>query len=166
MSTTNAASIPGHQSLPNCYLKVDTTSSIMSFLTHSPFTRNSTTMDGWTASGTLAASAWIPDPDAAHSGCLRVEAVARGDTGANQIRAPLRSGLVAGQTATLRARVRWLRGHPEVLLRLRGNHLEAFSILPTSSGKWSASVWSKLRRPSCTSLVMATAVYSLLMLPI
>ena len=49
----------------------------------------------------------------------------RGDTGANRIRTVLTQTLAAGTTATLRAKVRWLKGHPEILLRLHGNWLEA-----------------------------------------
>jgi len=57
--------------------------------------------------------------------CLHVRAIDRGDTGANRIRATLKSALNSGQTATVRAKVRWLAGHPEILLRLKGNWLEA-----------------------------------------
>ena len=62
---------------------------------------------------------------------LRVRASNNGDTGANRIRAQLAANprLSDGQTATLRARVRWLRGFPEILLRLKGNYLEAFGRL-------------------------------------
>lgn len=84
---------------------------------------------GWVAQGTLAGSTWVPDQGATAPGSYRIEAVARGDTGANRIRTALRPGLIPGGTATLRARVRWLRGHPEFLLRLRGNYLEAFGSL-------------------------------------
>jgi hypothetical protein len=59
----------------------------------------------------------------AHS--LHVRASGPGDTYANRLRAPLTQSLPSGATATLRAKVRWLRGHPEILLRLRGNWLEA-----------------------------------------
>jgi len=57
--------------------------------------------------------------------CLHVRAIDRGDTGANRIRTTLKSALNPGQTATIRAKVRWLAGHPEILLRLKGNWLEA-----------------------------------------
>src|SRR6185503_14461745 len=48
---------------------------------------------------------------------------------ANHLRTTLSSAVAAGATATLRARVRWLRGTPEILLRLKGNYLEAFGRL-------------------------------------
>ena len=57
--------------------------------------------------------------------CLHVRATEHGDTGANRIRTTLTKPLIQGQVATLRAKVRWLAGCPEVLLRLRGNWLEA-----------------------------------------
>jgi len=56
---------------------------------------------------------------------LHLRATSQGDIGANHIRAPLTSAFTLGQTVTLRAKARWLRGWPELLLRLRGNSLEA-----------------------------------------
>ena len=64
--------------------------------------------------------------------CLHVRATAHGDTGANRIRTALTAPLNAGQTATIRARVRWLCGRPEILLRLKGNWLEATGPLLTA----------------------------------
>jgi regulation of enolase protein 1 (concanavalin A-like superfamily) len=57
--------------------------------------------------------------------CLHVRASGRGDTGANRIRTVLSTVLPTSITATLRAKVRWLKGDPEILLRLHGNWLEA-----------------------------------------
>ncbi|MFT4548954.1 MAG: hypothetical protein ACI9MB_002924 [Verrucomicrobiales bacterium] len=59
------------------------------------------------------------------SNSLRLIATKRGDPGPNRARAPLSQALSSGSRATLRARVRWLAGHPEFLMRLRGNWLEA-----------------------------------------
>lgn len=64
---------------------------------------------------------------------LHVRASGDGDCSANRIRVPLTSRINAGTTATLRAQVRWLRGHPEILLRLRGNWLEAAGVLNVPS---------------------------------
>jgi hypothetical protein len=58
------------------------------------------------------------------STALHLRTTGRGDTGANRIFAPLTSVLTPGDTVTLRAKVRWLRGWPEVLVRLRGSWLE------------------------------------------
>lgn len=64
---------------------------------------------------------------------LHVRAAGRGDLAGNRITVPLSSELATGMTATLRARVKWLRGHPEILLRLQGGTLEATgNILPPS----------------------------------
>lgn len=67
---------------------------------------------------------------------LRVRATGRGDTACNRIYVPLTSSLANNSTATLRARVRWVRGWPEFLLRLRGSYLEAPGrlSLPTNLG--------------------------------
>ncbi|MFP6897107.1 MAG: lamin tail domain-containing protein [Roseibacillus sp.] len=67
---------------------------------------------------------------------LRLVATKRGDTGPNRARAPLTQTLAAGSRATLRARVRWLAGHPEFIIRLKGNWLEATGRLelPTNLG--------------------------------
>lgn len=59
------------------------------------------------------------------SNSLRLIATRRGDPGPNRARAPLAQTLSSGSRATLRARVRWLAGHPEFILRFRGNWLEA-----------------------------------------
>jgi hypothetical protein len=65
-----------------------------------------------------------------------VRATGRGDNQVNRIRTPLTAGQTAGVTNTIRAKVRWLRGHPELLFRLRGNWLEAAvnMDLPTNLG--------------------------------
>lgn len=93
-------------------------------------------VSGWVLQGTLAESRWEPVEGASAPGSLRVEATGRGDTGANRIRTAISPALSPGTPATLRARVRWLRGHPEFLLRLRGNYLEAAQALelPTALG--------------------------------
>jgi hypothetical protein len=82
-------------------------------------------MSGWVAQGSHSATAWQSTGGINNSGCLHVSATGRGDPGANRVRNNLLASLNAGNTATLRARVRWLKGWPEVLLRLRGNWLEA-----------------------------------------
>lgn len=70
------------------------------------------------------------------SGCLHVRATGRGDTAVNRIFTTINPALANNSTATLRARVRWLRGWPEFMLRTRGNYLEAAGrmALPTNLG--------------------------------
>jgi regulation of enolase protein 1 (concanavalin A-like superfamily) len=54
---------------------------------------------------------------------LHVRAPGDGDTANNTIRGNMVRSVTSG-TATIRAKVRWLSGWPEVLLRLRGNWIE------------------------------------------
>jgi hypothetical protein len=82
-------------------------------------------LTGWVAQGNHEDSSWEPATGYNSTACLHVRATEHGDTGANRIRATLSSPLNPGVTATLRAKVRWLKGHPELLLRLKGNWLEA-----------------------------------------
>lgn len=88
---------------------------------------------GWTAEGTMAGSGWEPAEGYQSARSYRIRAVDRGDNQINRVRTPLRATLSAGTTnVTLRAAVRWLRGHPQILLRLRGNWLEcAGAMVPT-----------------------------------
>ena len=80
---------------------------------------------GWVAEGNqdVSGSETVEGYQSAKS--FHIRAVGRGDTGANRVRTPLTTALAAGNTATIRAKVRWLKGQPEMLLRLRGNYLEA-----------------------------------------
>jgi len=80
--------------------------------------------DGWFFQGTHEDSRWEATGGFS-GGCLRAVATDRGDTGGNRIRTVLSQTLSPDTTATLRAKVRWLKGHPEILLRLYGNWLEA-----------------------------------------
>lgn len=79
---------------------------------------------GWSFFGNHSRSTVDTNGAFAGSRCLHVRAQSEGDTGINSIRVPLVSGLASGNTATLRARARWLAGWPEVVLRTRGNWIE------------------------------------------
>lgn len=72
----------------------------------------------WTSQGTHRLSTWS-------NGALRLTATDRGDHVANRVRTPFGQPIPVGSMVNIRARARWLNGHPEVLLRLRGGHLEA-----------------------------------------
>ncbi len=61
--------------------------------------------------------------------CLRMRASGRGDPGPNRLMAKMSQTLRLGDTVTMRAQVRWLRGCPEMLVRLINNYLEAFGRL-------------------------------------
>jgi hypothetical protein len=79
----------------------------------------------WTAEGTESASGWETGEGFSSARSYHVRAVDRGDNQVNRIRTPLTAALGSGATATIQARMRWLRGHPGILFRLRGNWLEA-----------------------------------------
>ncbi len=59
------------------------------------------------------------------SAALHLRASSRGDTGANRVRTTLSGFYSNNVTGTISAKVKWLHGRPEILFRLRGNHLEA-----------------------------------------
>jgi len=89
---------------------------------------NSTLESGlgnWFPTGTHIRSALDTSGGDGSPNCLHIRASARGDTGANRIRTPLSANLSGGQVATIRGRFRWLRGFPEVVMRVHGNWLEA-----------------------------------------
>ena len=81
--------------------------------------------DGWVFQGNHNATSWEPGEGFSSLRSLHLRAAGRGDSGANRVRTQLPFTLAPGTTVTLRARVRWLKGNPNVLLRLRGNWHEA-----------------------------------------
>ncbi|MCC7375888.1 MAG: lamin tail domain-containing protein [Verrucomicrobiales bacterium] len=91
---------------------------------------------GWTAQGNHRGSVLDETGGVGGSRALRVAALGRGDTSVNRVRANLSPALTANANATLRAKVRWLRGWPEFLLRTRGSGIEAYGrlALPTNLG--------------------------------
>jgi hypothetical protein len=80
---------------------------------------------GWTAEGTQEPSGIENNEGFESTRSYRVRATGRGDNQVNRIRTPLRAVVAVNSTNIIRANVRWLRGHPELLFRLRGNWLEA-----------------------------------------
>lgn len=92
---------------------------------------------GWAFQGTHARTSVQTGGAFAGSQCLRLRAVERGDPGPNRIRTAI-AALPTGTTnrATLRAHVRWLRGEPNFLMRIRGQWLECAGrmALPTNLG--------------------------------
>ncbi len=91
---------------------------------------------GWVFQGAFNKSTVQTGVGMGGTRALRVTTPVRGDNGANRIYCNLSTQPSPGDTVTLRAKVRWLKGYPEFLLRLRGNWLEAFGrmSLPTNLG--------------------------------
>jgi len=86
--------------------------------------------NGWQWGGTHEATTVERGSGVNRSSALRIRASERGDTAANRIRARMNGGLTNGMIATIRAQARWLRGTPDLLLRLHGNYLEAAGVMP------------------------------------
>jgi len=66
----------------------------------------------------------IESPGNSGSKSLHIIAHNRGDPVANRIYTLLDQNYTTNVTGTISAKVKWLRGRPEILLRLRGNHLD------------------------------------------
>lgn len=81
---------------------------------------------GWVLQGNHNDSTLRTNEGFASSRSLHLRTTGRGDSGANRIRTQLPYALASGTAnVTLRAKVRWLKGNPNVLLRLRGNYMES-----------------------------------------
>ena len=87
------------------------------------FSSANTGVNEWVAQGTLRYS-YIENIGGVNGNVLHVVSQDRGDTGANRINKVLANSYVTNSTATISASVKWLRGRPEMLFRLRGNGLE------------------------------------------
>ena len=84
----------------------------------------------WLPEGNHVASRLEPAGIGNPGNSMRLVASAGGDNGFNRVEADLTAAGPGAGTSTLRAKFRWLRGHPDVLLRVHGNWLEAPSRLP------------------------------------
>ncbi len=81
-------------------------------------------INGWVFQGNHNATTWETTQGYGGGRSLHLRATGRGDTGANRVRTQLPFTLANGSTLTLRAKVRWLKGNPNILLRIRGNYFE------------------------------------------
>ncbi|MBI5388411.1 MAG: lamin tail domain-containing protein [Verrucomicrobia bacterium] len=82
-------------------------------------------VSGWVFQGTQTATTWETNAGYNSARSLHLRASDRGEPIGNRVRAPLSVALAMGSSATLRAKVRWLAGTPEFLMRLRSGALEA-----------------------------------------
>ena len=106
-------------------VEVNTTSNLNSLGTAGTFESG---LGSWVAQGSHDGSV-IENQGRSSSRSLRVRAASRGDNGANRIRSPALSP-APSSAVTFKADARWLRGYPEVLLRLHGGGLEMPCRLP------------------------------------
>ncbi|MEY2409392.1 MAG: hypothetical protein QOF48_2062 [Verrucomicrobiota bacterium] len=86
------------------------------------------TFDGglstWVLRGDHSRSTWEPASGFPAGGpCLHVRGSARGDSIINRLRVPISSFSASGP-CTIRYKVRWLRGWPELLVRTHGNYFD------------------------------------------
>lgn len=81
--------------------------------------------NGWVFQGTQIRSSWETNGGYNSARSLHLRASDRGEPIINRVRAPLSTTISLSSTVTLRARVRWLAGTPEFLMRLHGGGIEA-----------------------------------------
>lgn len=82
--------------------------------------------NGWTFGGVMRQSGITNGAGVGGSKALLMVSADRGDTGPNKVFRALTTTATTGapNTGTIRASVRWLRGSPWILLRVRGNWME------------------------------------------
>ncbi len=90
-------------------------------VTNSDF--ESTSINNWVFQGDHMFSR-IESPGYSGSKSLHIIAHNRGDPVANRIYTLLDQNYTTNVAGTISAKVKWLRGRPEILIRLRGNHLD------------------------------------------
>jgi hypothetical protein len=95
-----------------------------------------TSLSGWTPQGNHVRSTLETTGGYNSARSLHLRASSRGDTGPNRVWTPLSPIPTAGSTLTIRAKVRWLHGWPELVMRVHGNWMECYGRmeLPTNLG--------------------------------
>ncbi len=89
-----------------------------------------TVATGWAFNGNHSTSAADSLNPISGNRSLHLRGQGDGDTGVNTVRTALATGIKQNDTATIRAKVRWLAGAREVLFKLRGAWLEMPVRLP------------------------------------
>jgi hypothetical protein len=91
---------------------------------------------GWTSQGDHVRSSLETLGGYNSSRSLHLRASARSDTGANRVWARISPVPTPGTTLTIRAKVRWLSGWPEIVMRVHGNWMECYGrmAIPTDLG--------------------------------
>lgn len=87
-------------------------------------------LSGWVAQGNHVATTTSTNGFSGRR-AMHLRASAGGDNGANRVKAYLsNASLTENNYVTFQADVRWLKGHPDLLLRLKGNYFESVVHLP------------------------------------
>lgn len=79
----------------------------------------------WVGQGTHRNISWETNGGFQSARCLRISASDRGDHVANRVRGAVTSAVAVNNTITLGAMVRWERGNPDFLIRVRSGMFEA-----------------------------------------
>lgn len=109
-------------------VEVVTTNSITNLVVNGSFESGIT---GWTPQGAFDQST-VEAGGYTGAQCLHVRGSTRGDVGANRIRSPSFTPMTNG-AVTFRCKAKWVRGWPELLLRLHGGSMEVPIYLPPPS---------------------------------
>ena len=112
---------------------------------------------GWIFGGTHSKTTHETTEGYNSARSLHLRASDRGDLTANRLSAVLTSAVAPSSTATLRAKVRWLRGHPEILIRLKGNYLEAYGRLSVPSNLGTPGAANSQARANLGPVITDTA---------
>ncbi len=88
-------------------------------------------LGAWRPQGNQSRSSVADGLGTAGSRALHLRASDRGEPDGNRVYVPFTPRLNPNSRATVKAQVRWLRGHPEFILRLKGGYLETLSRLRT-----------------------------------
>ena len=88
-----------------------------------------TGLTGWTLQGNQSRSSVVAGQGFGGGNAMLVRASDDGSPEGNRIFAPLTTTLAPNSSGSISAQARWLRGHPEMILRLKGGYLEAFGTL-------------------------------------
>jgi hypothetical protein len=93
-------------------------------------------LGAWRPQGNQSRSSVVEGTGVDGGRALHLRASDRGEPDGNRVYLPFTPRLASNSRATVSARVRWLRGHPEFLLRLKGGFLETLTRLqvPTNLG--------------------------------
>ncbi len=90
-------------------------------------------LSSWGAQGCYSASSLMTTGGIGNSACLRASGLGRVEYLANRITNLLASTIATNVWVTNSFKARWLRGNPELLVRLRGNGFENVATLPIPS---------------------------------